>query len=216
MTKVERLPCGMVNCWLIKGENGSVLVDTAVLRYRDKLLERLKHQNVKLIFLTHGHTDHTGNAAYLSQKLGAPIGMAQADVELAHSAKPRKLYADTFLGRMILGGSERNIYKAPEFEVNRFFADGDSLAEFGVEATVASLPGHTAGSLAVSVGDLLLVGDAMFNIMKPTYARLYEEKETMLKSVEKIKTLAPQTILPGHGRAFSAAEFFDNQTIKNA
>ncbi len=212
--KIERIKCGMVNCWLISGGNGSILVDTAVFHYKDMLYERLKEQNVKLIFLTHGHTDHTGNAAFLAQKLGAKIGMAEADVPLiGEDLKKHPLTADTFLGRMILGSSERSMYKAPRFTPDLFLNDGDTLTEYGAPgAVVTALPGHTAGSLGLLCDQYIIVGDAMFNIMRPTHARLFENGETMLQSTQKILTCGATSIMPGHGRAFPPSALASERT----
>ncbi len=203
--KIERIGCSMVNCWLISGSEGSILVDTAVFRYKDMLYERLKDANVRLIFLTHGHTDHTGNAAFLAQKLGAKIGMSEADIELiGEDLKEHPLQADTFMGRMILGGSQKSMYKAPKFVPDVLFSDGDTLADYGVpNAIVTGLPGHTKGSLGLLCGEHIIVGDAMFNLLRPTHARLYENKEQMLKSTKKILESGARSIMPGHGKAFA-------------
>lgn len=203
--KIERIKCDMVNCWLISGSSGSILVDTAVARYKDMLYERLKNENIRLIFLTHGHTDHTGNAAFLAQKLGAKIGMAEADTALiGETLKNHPLQADTFLGRMILGGSERSMYKAPKFTPDVFFNDGDTLEEYGAKsAKVTALPGHTSGSIGLICGDHAIVGDAMFNLLRPTPARLFEDGEQMLKSTNKLLDMSLKSIMPGHGKAFS-------------
>lgn len=209
MTKIKQIKCGMVNCWLLRGDSGSVLVDTAVVRYRDTLAQQVRGQNLKLIFLTHGHADHTGNTAALQQALNVPVGMAQADVEYMTNQRPRPMHSHTWIGKMIQNGSERSLYKPPAFTVNATFADGDTLAEYGVDATVVGLPGHTPGSLGLRVDDMLIVGDAMFNILKPTAARIYENREEMECSLEKIRELGIKTILPGHGKAFSTDAFFN-------
>ena len=45
----------MVNCYLLKGKDGAVLVDTGETGYEEKILEACAGENVRLIMLTHGH-----------------------------------------------------------------------------------------------------------------------------------------------------------------
>lgn len=209
MTQLQTISCGMVNCWLLKDETGSVLVDTAVVRYKDMILHTVKDANVKLIFLTHGHVDHTGNAAYLSERLGAPVGICEADTELLRKNNARLLYADTFLGKIILGGTRRNLYTAPAFTPSLFFEGGEDLGEYGVDAEVIALPGHTRGSLGLLVNGVdLIAGDAMFNVLRPTAARIFEDRTAMLESLDIIKGTACKTIHVAHGRPVPADSFF--------
>ncbi len=211
MVKVERLKCGMVNCWLLTGEGGGVLLDTAVGRFKDYLYERVKGVDLKLILLTHGHPDHTGNTAYLSAATGAPVGMHAADAELTKSVRMRKMYADTFLGKMLLAGTTASVYKPSAFELQHKFDGGEDLTEFGVGgAKVVALPGHTAGSIGVLTdGGDFIVGDSMMNILKPTKARMYEDGATLKKSLETIGDSGCKTIMTGHGDPFPASIFFN-------
>ena len=63
---------GTVNCYLLKTRDGFALVDTGSSNRRTELeceLARAGCQlgDLKLIALTHGDFDHTGNAAYLRE-----------------------------------------------------------------------------------------------------------------------------------------------------
>ena len=69
---------GTVNCYPIETDTGYILIDTGCSNKRSELekeLERAgcKPGNLKLIVLTHGDFDHTGNANYLREKFGALI-----------------------------------------------------------------------------------------------------------------------------------------------
>ena len=212
MIKVERIKCAMVNCWLIKGENGSILVDTAVSRFKDRLLNELSTQNIKLIVLTHGHADHTGNTAFLAQHLKVPVAMCKRDEPILRNIKARPLYADNFFGKLILNGTVSSMYKPTEFEVALNLCGGENLADFGVrDAEVIALPGHTAGSIGILAGGRdFIVGDAMMNMMKPTPGRIYEDEAALLESMVTIKKSGCKTIRTGHGKAFSAGDYFAN------
>nr|MDO8075676.1 MBL fold metallo-hydrolase [Candidatus Freyarchaeota archaeon] len=71
---------GTVNCYLIKTDTSYILIDTGCSNKRTELEKELesagcKPGNLKLVVLTHGDFDHTGNAAYLREKFGTRIAM---------------------------------------------------------------------------------------------------------------------------------------------
>ena len=75
---------GDVNCYLIETSDGYLLIDTGCPNNRTELERELESAgcqrgNLKLIVLTHGDFDHTGNAAYLRKKFGTKIAMHHDD-----------------------------------------------------------------------------------------------------------------------------------------
>ena len=82
MSRVKRVSCGDVNCHLVQGKQGALLVDAGRAGYGEKLLALCQRWDVRLIVLTHGHLDHVQNAAFLAERLGAPIAMHRADAAL--------------------------------------------------------------------------------------------------------------------------------------
>ena len=58
MSRIKRVHCGDVNCHLVQGEQGAILVDTGRAGYGEKLLPLCRQWDVRLIVLTHGHLDH--------------------------------------------------------------------------------------------------------------------------------------------------------------
>ena len=92
MAGIIPMDLGGVNCYLAKGENGFVLFDTGGHLVTDKVFtnrhERLLREldaagcrpgNLKLIVLTHGDSDHAGNAAYLRERFHTKIAMHAGD-----------------------------------------------------------------------------------------------------------------------------------------
>ena len=69
-----------VTCYIIRGAEGDLLVDTGFYMNRRALLQWLSVYSVKWIFLTHAHPDHDWNAAAVAQKTGAKILLHEADV----------------------------------------------------------------------------------------------------------------------------------------
>jgi glyoxylase-like metal-dependent hydrolase (beta-lactamase superfamily II) len=97
--------------------------------------------DLKLIVLTHGDFDHTGNAAYLRQKLGAPLAMHPCDFGMIERG-------DMFASR----GKSNPIFKAIAPLLFKFgtadratpdikLTEGFDLSEYGLDAKVVSISG---------------------------------------------------------------------------
>ena len=75
------------------------------------------------------------------------------------------------------------------------------LSEYGINAKILELPGHTKGSIGVDVeGTDLIVGDALDNWITPATGHLYCDKDALKTSAEKIRALGPRKIYYGHGK----------------
>ena len=206
---IEIINCGMVNCYLITGKNGSILVDTGNPGDGEKIYEMVKDKKVKLILLTHGHIDHIGNTAYLKEKLHVPVAMHEADYRLSKDNTLDKCIANTLIGKIVLAFSKPSFKKkVVPFEPDLFMEDKDDLRKYGVSAEVIALPGHTEGSIGVWTTNGVIVGDAMMNLIRPYGARLYSDKEKATKSLDKIKNTKVLMIYPGHGKPIEFERFF--------
>lgn len=206
MTRVRRIPCGTVNCYLLTGDRGSVLVDTGWAGYGEKLLSACLGQDVRLILLTHGHVDHIQNTAFLMERLGVPSALHPADLGLLADNRRQSMCADGLLGRLMLSLSRHSFrtQMAPAFSPSVWLEDGQSLEPWGVEARVVALPGHTSGCVGVELpGGALVVGDAMINLPRPRPAPLYHSREQLLASAEKIASMGGRTLYFGHGRPWN-------------
>ena len=72
MSKIHRIKCGNVNCYIVESGTNGILVDTGKKEFVDKVIEACRGYNIRLIVLTHAHFDHAENAAQISNTLGAP------------------------------------------------------------------------------------------------------------------------------------------------
>ena len=203
---VERIGISYANCYLVSGEGGSILIDSCNYKDGPRIFGRVKDKNVKLILLTHGHFDHASSAKYLAKRLSVPIAMCEKDLHLIGHGEESRLHGYTLLGRTMAIFSQPVLKKAKFsiFTPDILLRDGQELSNYGVNARVVALPGHTAGSVGVITDDGdFIVGDAMFNIIKRTPSRIFEDRETMLQSVEKIRRSGAKTIYCGHGKPFA-------------
>ena len=205
MRRISRIRCGNGNCFCVEDGDNAILIDTSRSTFRDTILRASDNKKIRLIVLTHGHIDHIQNAAALSRALNAPIAMHKADYPLTRDNMEEPMMANTILGRVILGLSQKSFRhdRAEPFEPGVFLSDGDTLDSYGVRASIIGLPGHTKGSIGILVGDSdLIVGDALMNFVRPTKSLLYGNHAEMLKSAGKISGFKSVTVHVGHGKSF--------------
>lgn len=202
MVEVHRIAGGNVNCYIVTNKDKAILIDTGRKKYREKILEKCKEYHVSLIVLTHGHMDHCQNAAYLKNALHIPIAMSEKDINMIFDNRKQHMSAKTFLGKIVLSVSLSSFEKdtLDVFEPTIYLKNGDNLNEYGMDAKVVELPGHTRGSIGLEIeGDKLFVGDALMNMFYPTVSMLYVDEQEMLSSAKHISELGEKTIYFGHG-----------------
>ena len=200
---------GSVNCYLVKTTMGYLLIDTGSSNQHAVLEQALltagcQPGQLKLIILTHGDFDHTGNAAYLRQKFNAPLALHPADFGMIARGD---MFASRNSGNPIFKAIAPVMFKfgksnrvTPDLELTEEF----DLAAYGLAATVISLPGHSRGSIGIltSEGDCF-VGDLLENTKQPALNSIMDDRAAAQASVEKLKSLHVETIYPGHGAPFS-------------
>jgi len=212
---------GTVNCYLVETGTGFVLIDTAASNQHDELELELARAGCKpgkldLIVLTHGDFDHTGNAAYLRDKFGAKIAMHQDDSGMTE-------HADMFWNRS--SGSAIIRFLAPFLfrfsKANRFEPDlnvdeGYDLSEYGFDAQVLSIPGHSKGSIGIlTAGGDLFCGDLLENTNKPATNSIMDDPAACDASVKKLEGLEINIVYPGHGKPFPMQQFTSSRQESN-
>ena len=198
---------GQVNCYLIKTDTGFILIDTGSQNKRTELEKDLENagctpENLNLIVITHGDFDHTGNARYLREKFGAKIAMHLDDVGMAEKGDMFWNRKGNFFIKKIAPTLFR-FGKSERFKPDLYLEDGDDLSEYGFNATIIHIPGHSKGSIGIitSDGDLFC-GDLLENTKKPGLNSIMDDKPAADISIEKLKSLEIKTIYPGHGESF--------------
>lgn len=218
MSEIHRIKCGNGNCYIIENGVDGILVDTGKREFENRVMEVCRQYHVKLIVLTHAHFDHAENAAQISNVLGIPIGMSKKDCNLIQSNANQGLSAETFLGKIVLSVSLKDfsVRTLEEFKPDIFLEDGDSLSEYGVNASIIALPGHTDGSIGIDVENKgFIVGDALMNMFYPTVSMLFHDKNEMLDSARKISRLGNRTIYFGHGKPVSNKQWVKQRTVRS-
>ncbi|HOU10920.1 MAG TPA: MBL fold metallo-hydrolase [Clostridiales bacterium] len=204
--QIIRIPCGMVNCYLIVGQGQCVLVDTGASNSRKKVYDAVKDYPVSLIVLTHGHYDHIQNAAYLAEKLNAKIAMHADDAELIANQAAQKACGRTPVQKIsaLFSNLAPSAVKIDPFRPDFFVSGGQTLEQYGIDAKIIELKGHTKGSIGILVngGADFIVGDAMMNIFKVTEPFLFVNYDDLRASMKIIED-SGATVYPGHGRSYT-------------
>ena len=199
---INMITCGSENCYVLRGRDGDILIDTGSARYRDEIGTWLENYNIRLIFLTHGHNDHIGNAAYFAGLFDADIAMSAYDTALARNNRIHRLYRTGARGFVIMAASKGLfLSKSGSFETNIFLDDGLPVGDIcGIDnCTAVKLEGHTKGSFGVLHGKDLYVGDAAMNFVVPSFPAICESPKAARASLDIIKELEPERIFFGHG-----------------
>ena len=147
---------------------------------------------VERILITHGHIDHVGGAAELSETLKVPIlGPHEADRMLIEHVEEQ--------ARQFGVASVRAV------EPDQWLDDGDAVEIAGLVFDVLHCPGHAPGHVVFFNKDLklLICGDVLFAGSIGRTDLPGGDHATLIQSIkEKLLPLGDDvTFLPGHGPA---------------
>jgi glyoxylase-like metal-dependent hydrolase (beta-lactamase superfamily II) len=210
-----------VNCYLVKTGDSYILIDTGFSTKRTGLEKELESAgvrpgNLKLIVLTHGDFDHTGNAAYLRKKFGTEIAMHDGDSGMVERGD---MFWNRKKSNILLGMIAPILFgfgKSERFIPDLYIEDGYNLSGYGFDAKVLHIPGHSKGSIGIlTAGGDLFCGDLIMNEDKPGLNSNMDDSTAANSSIEKLKSLKINTVYTGHGKPFHWEQFLKNYQKKN-
>jgi glyoxylase-like metal-dependent hydrolase (beta-lactamase superfamily II) len=211
---ITRIELTFVNAYLIKVSEGFILIDTGLAMHWEKLESQLLlvgclPDKLKLVIITHGDLDHTGNCAKLQEKYRCKLALHKDDSLMVENGllpkrKTRSFYAKVFsLIRKLFRGK----FTFDKFKPDIYLSDGQDLNEYGFNATVVHIPGHTKGSIGILTDDgNLFAGDTFTNRRKPEKANYIENHSELENSINRLKKMNIRMIYPGHGKPFKMEE----------
>ncbi|MDA0230497.1 MAG: MBL fold metallo-hydrolase [Proteobacteria bacterium] len=167
-----------------------------------------RHVEIEKILVTHGHIDHSGNAAELAAQLDVPIEGPHPD--------------DSFwIDMMTEQGEQWGVAGARPFQPTRWLDQGDSVSFGKVTLAVLHCPGHTPGHVVFHHAEakLAIVGDVLFqgSIGRTDFPR--GNHAALIHSITtRLWPLGGDTaFVPGHGQMSNfAAERQSNPFVSDA
>lgn len=213
-----------MNCFLAEGEHGWTVIDTGLHDKRtvERWDKELDGKNVTDILVTHYHPDHFGYVGGLQEKTGAHVSMTKIDAENGLTS-----WQDNFIfklqdnyqmagipidiaNKMVGNTSEFVSRVTPYPEVNHYFDEGEVLSIGKQEFEVIFTPGHSDGLVVFyNKEKILLSTDHILPKITPNISYWFHGDPnplgSYLESLEKIKQLDADLVVPSHGKPFYGA-----------
>lgn len=201
MIKVKQFTQGILNTnvYVVEKDGKCVVIDCA---YGDDSVANYINANglkLQAVLLTHGHFDHCGGVKRLLDACGnVPVYVHQAD----------KLLCETASGNLWHRSAD-NCYPTD-------FYDEGAFSVGGFDFNVIFTPGHTHGSVVLTVGSAMFSGDTLFagTIGRTDFAD--SSFDEMKQSLAKLKAIGGDyDVYSGHMQSTSfATELATNPYFK--
>ncbi|MCQ9636698.1 MBL fold metallo-hydrolase [Chryseobacterium sp. WG23] len=185
---------------LIYGEKDAVLVDTFLTAEASQaLVEWVKSsgKNLTTIYITHGHGDHFFGIELLRQHFPQAKAVARPDIIEHMRGELNPAFFNNFCTTRFPGQLPEQITLPEPLEENFIELEGNKLILIDTGYTDTAL---STGLHVPSIG-LIVAGDAAYNGVHPYMAE--GNPETWLQwiaALDKLESLAPQSVVAGHGR----------------
>lgn len=163
----------------------------------------IKPQEIKRVIMTHTHLDHIGCLGEILQQMdGLELWVHEKEAEPLEQGDESTVYGmDMF--KSMCQMQYRLQPGAFKFKVDRKLKGGETLELGGMTWEVLSIPGHSAGSIALynRAGKILIPGDTVYADRAIGRFDLHGASGAALKkSLEILAELEVDILLPGHNR----------------
>lgn len=186
-----------VNCYLISGENGVVVIDPGC-NFKEAVDFLTENQDKeRLIVLTHCHFDHIGFATELATKTDTKIAIGEFEKEGLEN------------GEINLSANFNK--KMTPVKADIFLKNGEILKVGDLAFKVIHTPGHTVGGVSLLSDKNLFSGDTLFfkSIGRTDFPG--GDFATLENSVKMLYELDGDTIVfAGHGPSSTIAHEKNN------
>ncbi len=177
------------NCYILGCEETGIgaIIDPGA--ESAKIVEEAIRQNLKISYIinTHGHVDHIQACESVKRNFSCPVCMHKDD---------EKLLKDPALNLSSMLESPA-VFPPPDKELK----DGEKIKLGNLSILILHTPGHTPGSISLSVDKIIFTGDALF-ADGVGRTDLPESNHDLLMQSIRVKLFSMPddfTIYPGHG-----------------
>lgn len=219
----------VVNVWVERGPDGALVVDAGTndQACREAISAGFKQIGLDLadinqIVITHAHIDHYGLVGWLAEMSGAPIRMHGTATFLLERHWRPESWIHEFERFLLRHGTPtehaRNIAAFEDWGpwLTRFpgytsTRDEETIAGPHRRWAVVHTPGHTADHICLwSPEDRILIsGDHVLPTYTPHLRYVTEDLVdpvgSFARSLERVRRLDPDLVLPGHGPPMKAS-----------
>lgn len=219
------LPLRFVSVYLIEGSDGWTLVDAGfdypptyeAWNQAAATLGIDLAEDVERIVVTHFHPDHLGAARALRERSGAPVMMLEDEIEFSRRIWTRRDGPEPFIGHLVRHGMPcRTAVEASSAlrsglalpEALTTLRVGEKLPVGGGSVRVLHAPGHADHQLVLhdEARGVLYAADHVLLKITPNIGlwpeNLPHPLARYLESLEGLRGLNVNLVLPGHGPVF--------------
>jgi glyoxylase-like metal-dependent hydrolase (beta-lactamase superfamily II) len=213
-----RIGNDIVAAYLVVTDDGITVIDAGLPGHWRDLRRELAAigrsvDDIRGLVLTDGDSDHLGFAERLRRDHGVPVYIHAADAARAKGTEKAKATMGPSRIGAVLGffayGLRKGGIRTHHLTEVREVSDGDMLDLPGAPRVIG-LPGHSPGSIAVSVplvdavfvGDGLTTRNVLTGVTGPAPAPFTDEPEQALASLDRLLDTGAHWVLPGHGPAW--------------
>ena len=228
---IEKIKIGLNNLYLFKNKNKNdeyLLLDTGVHVKKEKILKKLIQKigdvkKIKVIVLSHSHSDHAGNLKMLIDEIGdvkviahrnseniletgksvIPNGFYPFTEKISKKLKSKKNFSKNIFSKLEKTDMEKVIF------IDFLQKEKILLSEYGFgNMEIIETKGHSNDSVSVAVFDeknnekYLFCGDLIQNLCFkfPLIPLFGENKEELIESWKKIILNGYDKIFPATGK----------------
>ena len=214
-------PLKELNCYIIKGENRNLVVDTGFNQAegRELLLGALEELGCDLdqtdVFLTHLHVDHSGlvgaiknpnNKAYTSASDGAMVNapFRKASDKGPEIVIPRDVRMGFSADDGDVAGSLPAVFNRTDVEIDfTTVAEGDVIDIGGFTFTVVDFAGHTPGQVGLyePTKKILFPGDHILGKITPNitfWSFEFDALGTYMQNLKKAREMDVDYLFAAH------------------
>ena len=222
--KIFRLNTVRCSCYVIQYGNVNILIDTSTKMERKRLVRELSNHsinNINAIFITHNHTDHIGNAQWISEKYNCKIFISPLSLHDASLGSCRMPNPTNFTGKIICFAATKGtrIFDFSKYEAcKNIFALSDEVVEYylGSKVILKKTEGHTEDSMSFIINNkVAIVGDAMVNKFGKIYPPFANDERRLIVTWKRLIDTKAVLFLPAHGKPITKKDLIKQYNSRN-